>query len=373
MNQCDFFFDRGTTQASTLIFILGASLSAGGFPELETALGDVHKTSSLLDKKKIVQQQCPTARLHSKNTLNTIKIQPQPHVTRTLKKTPSHIHHDEKRSDKKKIPLATKQPRLKEKKITLTTRDGVKRRGILSISPNARGNVVLCHPASRNKEFMQKYAMNLFPNFNHIRFDFRKHGEEVENQCTSIGRKERFEVEAAVREFKRRKRLRGLPLYGFGISMGAAALIEAESRKKMFDALILQSCFETLRQQIKRMYPFFRMPLMEHFIYAPPVTYLVRKWYNYDIGRLKPLKSIKKITTPLFFIHAQDDAFIPVEAYYKLRSAARNIVHEWIPKTGRHSEILEIHPEEYPHQCSLFFKKLTCAKQTISNISLHQR
>lgn len=140
----------------------------------------------------------------------------------------------------------------KEYPVILNTRDGLQRKGILSICPNAKGNVVLCHPATYDKSFMEFFDQHIFKDYNCIRFDFRWHGENKKKQYCTLGKYEIYEVESAVNILNNHPNTQSLPIYGFGISLGAAVLIETESRFNLFDGLILQSSFESLRMQVRR-------------------------------------------------------------------------------------------------------------------------
>jgi hypothetical protein len=252
------------------------------------------------------------------------------------------------------LPVSQKQNapfRGKEKKIKLITKDGIRFTGILMLVPNPKGNIVLCHPASRDKEYMEPYAKKLFPEYNTIRFDFRFHGEhKKKNHVITIGKKEAYEIEAAAHFFKKHRCTQKLPLFGFGISMGAAALLTAEFRTRMFDGIILQSCFENLRSQVKRMFPWIH-PLLTF----PLTVYVARKLCHIDIRTLKPSKMITSINTPVFLIHAHNDHFIPFSAFQVLKNSGKSIIKTWTPLNGRHTQIFEMNPEEYRDHCRDFF------------------
>ena len=227
-----------------------------------------------------------------------------------------------------------------------------------------RGNVILCHSASRNKEMMLPYAERLFADYNCLTFDFRRHGEQEGKEYSTSGKKEIYEIEAAVDFVKNHEAMKGLPVYGFGVSMGAAYLIESESKQRRFDGLILQSCFETLRKQIKRQYGIFRIPFLHNFIFREPCLTIAARRHRLKLRKLKPMESIEKIDTPILLIHAKNDDFIYFEAFEKLKERGKSIIATWTPEDGRHTKILETFPEEYLAQCQQFFATLERDKQT---------
>jgi len=243
-------------------------------------------------------------------------------------------------------------------KITLTTKDGLFRKAILSIVNNAKGNVVLCHPAAKHKEYMQSYREQLFPQYNTIAFDFRRHGEDQKKQYSTIGRDERYEVEAAAKIFKQDSRTKNLPTYGFGISLGAVAIIELESRQHTFDGIIIQSAYESLKKQIMRLYQFYRLPHMHHFIFRQPCRGFAYYCYRIKLRKIFPSTSISKITTPIFLIHALNDTFISINAYVELKKNAKSVVKTWNPEFGNHTKILKTYPELYAQHCNDFLDSL---------------
>ena len=256
---------------------------------------------------------------------------------------------------------AVQAPLMTRYKTTFKTKDGIKRNAIVTLRKNAKGNVVLCHPAARNKEYMKDYDDKLFDEYNSIRFDFRRHGEESKQQYSTIGIKEALEVEAAFKILKSHDSTRDLPTYGFGISMGAAALIVAESKKPMFDGLIIQSCYESLRKQIKRMFSFYRIPLMEHLIFTKPIRLYSKTRYKIKLKENDLVRKIQKIKTPIFMIHALNDSFIPITAFHSLKRVASNIKQVWTPEDGKHTHILDTFPKKYYKKCKEFLSKLANA------------
>ncbi len=260
--------------------------------------------------------------------------------------------------------------------IELHTEDGITRRGILALTPKEpKGVIILCHPAAKDKNFMIPYDDLVFDEYHTLRFDFRRHGRDGRKQYTTMGKDEIYEVYAAVDFIKQDEKTRNLPLYGFGISLGAATLIEAEAKRHMFDALILQSSFESLSKQIKRMSGFYAM--FPFLMYRQPTTYIIKKTYRWKMQKVTPMDSIKNVTIPVCLIHAKNDAFIKFRAFKKLRRSAPNVTHSWTPPQGKHTEILAMYPEEYPKQCMLFLEKiailpvanLSASKEPIINAS----
>ena len=243
--------------------------------------------------------------------------------------------------------------------ITLTTADGLSRNGVLTLRENAKGNVIMSHPAAYNKDFFIPFEDAIFYEYNTLRFDFRRHGENSEKQFSTLGQHETQEIQAAIQAFADHPKTAGLPLFGFGISMGAATLIEAERKHKAFDALILQAPYECLKRQVRRLIPLFRIPLMKYFIFSPISQYFAKSRYRLKLRKIRPMKSVQEIDTPIFLIHAQDDPTVDFKAFKRLTEVGKSIVKTWAPETGKHTALFKTRPDEYAQKCLDFLKELT--------------
>lgn len=244
-------------------------------------------------------------------------------------------------------------------KIVLMTKDGLKRHAVLRLRPNAKGNIVLAHPASCDKDFMIPFEEEVFTDYNCIRTDFRRHGENIENQFCTLGKDEVYEIQAAADVFKNNPKTKQLPLFGFGISMGGATLIEAESQNPIFDGLIIQSTFESIRKQIQRMYGFYRIPLMHNLIFRQPTLRIAKNLHRIKLYKVKPMFSIRTIKTPIFLIHAKNDPFIPLEAFERIKKEGKScITKTWTPDDGKHTKLLETYPKKYMQHCNNFLDNL---------------
>lgn len=279
-------------------------------------------------------------------------------------------------SEKEKVTGSSNKNK-EEIDVILKTRDGLERKGVLSLNPNAKGNIVLCHAASYTKESMEDFDEKVFTDYNCLRFDFRRHGENNKKQYATLGKYEVYEVEAAVKIFKENEKTKNLPVYGFGISLGAAVLIESESKFHLFDGLILQSSFESLRKQIKRTYKFYSLPLMHNLIFREPTKFLAKKRYRLKLYKVNPVHSIKNISVPIFLMHAKNDSYIAFEAFEALYRASKTVTKTWTPEGGFHTKIYKTYPNEYAKHCNDFLNDIIAAKKAankkVSPLNLEQK
>ena len=256
---------------------------------------------------------------------------------------------------------ARQQASSKSYNITLKTEDGLIRKGVLTIRKNPKGNIVLCHPAAHNKESMIQYE-KIFDKYNCLRFDLRRHGENSEKQYTTFGKKEIYEIDAAMKILNKHPETKDLRNFGFGISLSAVILLETQSRRHYFDALILQAPFESLRKQAQRTFPFFSYPFMGSFVYSYPSKLFAKNKYRIKLHRINPSKSIQNITKPIFLIHAKDDPTISFKAFERLKKVGRCICKTWTPDTGGHTALFKTCPKIYSEKCNSFLNSLSQMK-----------
>lgn len=243
--------------------------------------------------------------------------------------------------------------------VILKTKDNIERNGVLSLTESPKGNIIICHPASYDKEFMKVFNDHVFKNYNCLRFDFRRHGENNKKQYSTLGKDEVYDVEAAIDIIKSHPKTKDLPTYGFGISLGAAVLIETESKINFFEALILQSSFESLRKQIKRVYRFYDLPLMHNFIFREPTRFIARVKYRLKLYKVNPAISIKNIKKPIFLIHSRNDNYITFKAFEALYEAGKNYIAKiWTPEGGFHTKVFNTYPLEYSKHCNDFLDEI---------------
>ncbi len=239
-------------------------------------------------------------------------------------------------------------------KITFNTKDGIKISGFLIERPEAKRVTLMCHGYHRSKEFMLA-MIKLFPHDTLLLFDFRAHGESS-GESISFGIHESQDVHAAVQFLKNYASTKNLPIYAIGVSMGSVALLKAASEGEDFVALVLDSPFASLKEQlirgiIKKLYagalvrPFF-LWCFEYLTHS-------------SVDSLNPRDLIGSIQTPVLIIHACQDPLIPVEDSRIVFNAARSYKELWIVESARHCKYFREFPEEYRQRVEQFFTNIT--------------
>lgn len=268
---------------------------------------------------------------------------------------------------------------------TAGSRQTIKRRGTLMIRPGAKGTVLLCHPYRLNRLLMLLITSEtLFPDYNVFTFDFRAHGEDVTpDQVCTLGKNEALEVKTAARYLHEHQELKNLPVYIYGISMGAVASLRALSEDPTLATALWADCpFDTSTDLMGRSLQKVKWSIFGYEYQAPRWFSNVLKRYSYHPyvqGFLKALLRIlagmdsatvpttfvpldltaaaKKLQVPVFFVTCEkDETIAPRSAVKRLYDAVPHAQKSlWITKGSGHAvSIIEQYPV-YRERVRTFF------------------
>lgn len=254
----------------------------------------------------------------------------------------------------------------------------IKRNGILTIRPKAKGTILICHGYMCSK-FDVGFLRTFFADYNCLIFDFRAHGEDSYGQLCTMGKDEAYDVMGAVNFIKNHPILGSQKLIGYGFSMGAVSLIEAQAKQKLFDALILDCPFESTESILDKGLENLNLNLFGYTVGFPAKGLIKRLSFNYytqpamkvlfkmagmdatrintRIDKLNPVESIKKVKVPCLFIHCKNDNRIPVKSIRKLFSHAKGFKSMWLTKGRGHCDSFIYDPEKYKNITNSFLKK----------------
>ncbi|MBO5453645.1 MAG: alpha/beta hydrolase [Clostridia bacterium] len=140
-----------------------------------------------------------------------------------------------------------------------------------------------------------------------------------------------------------------------GISMGGAtALLTGAKRSEDISAIISDCSFSSIKDiLILRLRKDLNLPKFP-FIYIVDFIMRIRCKYSIKDGNVK--EEVKKIRCPVFYIHGQDDDFIPVGAVYALYENTKSYKKLYICPAAGHAQSALIDPEEYRNRISNFLK-----------------
>lgn len=256
------------------------------------------------------------------------------------------------------------------------------RRGVLVRRPDALGTVIICHGYLGCKR--DAIALkHLFPLYNVFSFDFRAHGDDRDGQFSTIGRDEAFDVIGAVKFVKSDEQMRDKPVIAFGYSMGAVSAIQAQAMDEtLFNAMILDCPYDSTHDAMSRgleekmsitiFGQKYKIPgkqfLLDHmydesaqvitnFLFKA-ITKLDSNKVSTKFVRVEPVKSVRKVNVPCFFIHCVNDKKVPVDAVMSVYENKPGFKRLWITQGKGHFGSYQHHPEMYWYKVNKFLTKL---------------
>jgi fermentation-respiration switch protein FrsA (DUF1100 family) len=228
--------------------------------------------------------------------------------------------------------------------ITLTTADGLELAGWYT--PASNGAVILVAHGYGGARQAEKHAFFARSGFGTVTWDFRAHGESEGEVCT-MGHQEAMDVEAAL-DFALSQP--DLSMVGaLGESMGAAAIIQAAARRPEIAAMVADSSFAALEEEIEIVVP--------QAILRPFIRFFAEREAGLDIGDLRPIERIGEISPrPVFIIQGMADSAIPADSAQRLYDAAGEPRRLWIEPGVEHMGVQNARPAEYERRVIEFFR-----------------
>ncbi len=237
---------------------------------------------------------------------------------------------------------------LPAREVAITTKDGLKLSAWFVPSPETKRALILLHGYPADKGDMLFTASSLYPDFSLLLLDLRYFGKS-QGSFTTLGLKERFDVEAAL-DFLESKKFDRVGVFGFSLG-GAAALLSAADDSRI-KALATYAAFSDLRTLGLENYS--RLPILKY-----PFVELMLLWgkilFREDIVKLSPLNAATNISVPVLLIHSKEDEQISFGHALRLKkSLDRNPKAEfYFLEKGGHGEL----PIEFEQRLKDFFEK----------------
>ena len=227
--------------------------------------------------------------------------------------------------------------------ITLTTADGLELAGWYT--PASNGAVILVAHGYGGARQAEKHAFFARSGFGTVTWDFRAHGESEGEVCT-MGYQEAADVEAAL-DFALSQP--DLDMVGaLGESMGAVAIIQAAARRPEIAAMVADSSFASLEEEIEIVVP--------QAILRPFIRFFAEREAGLDIGDLRPIERIGEISPrPVFVIQGMADSAIPADSAQRLYDAAGEPRRLWVEPGVEHMGVQNARPAEYERRVIEFF------------------
>jgi pimeloyl-ACP methyl ester carboxylesterase len=257
----------------------------------------------------------------------------------------------------------------------------IARKGVLVKRENAPATIVILHGYGNDKFAVAPFRL-FFKKYNCFTFDFRAHGEGIDDQYCTLGYDEVHDLFGAIDFIKSQNDLKEKPILIWAPSMGAATAIEAQAiDPTLCIGMFLDSPFpsseEIIRTGIEKMklgilgYEF-DIPgsgLLEKHAFNTYVQsilkYLLKKVASVDATKIDtfvkpiyPIESIKNVNVPCFFSICKNDEKIPVEGVMKIFENHPGPKRLRITNGKDHCDSIFNDPEKYEKMVNDFFDEV---------------
>lgn len=229
------------------------------------------------------------------------------------------------------------------REIELVTEDNVK----LSAwyTPPQNGAVILVAHGFGGMRPEAYYELFASHGYGVISWDFRVHGKS-EGEFSTFGYNEALDTKAAL-DFALAQP--GVEHIGaWGGSMGGVTVIRAAARYPEIEAIVADSPFATLEDEVKLVFPF---PVNRWLI-----QYLAGKETGLSFNLVRPVDDIAWISPrPVFIIQGLADTVVPVDSAQRLYDAANDPRMLWLEEDVLHLNMYAYYKEKYVKRVINFF------------------
>lgn len=184
--------------------------------------------------------------------------------------------------------------------------------------------------------------------------DLRNHGQS-QGEKTTLGLNETRDIAAALAYIRQREGA-DTAVAVFGHSMGAATVLLATAQFPEIQAVIAESPFTSVEDNISNGVRI--LTGLPPEIFAPMILFFGQREAGVDISAVRPIDVIASISPrAVLLIHGARDETLPAQNSYQLYEAARDPKELYILENVGHGGFLDAEPTEYPHRIITFLGK----------------
>lgn len=183
--------------------------------------------------------------------------------------------------------------------------------------------------------------------------DMRNHGKS-EGEFTSFGLYEWQDVQGAVNYLQERADVNPNKIGLMGHSMGGAAAIFSAANIPEIKAVIAESSFATVQDNIASGVR--QLAQLPSFPFAPIIIWFGERETGIDLHNVRPIDQVSRISPrPILFIHGELDPTIPAENSFRLYEAAQEPKSLYIIAGAGHGLLPQDGGAEYEQIIISFF------------------
>jgi dipeptidyl aminopeptidase/acylaminoacyl peptidase len=232
--------------------------------------------------------------------------------------------------------------------VSFVTSDGVTLRGwYIPPAPNNSAVIILAHGYAQNRLMLLPEAQFLTQNgYGVLLFDFRGHGESG-SALVTFGDHERSDLEAAIDFAVAQPNVSKLGAIGF--SMGAATLAQVAVRDRRLSAVIIESAYPTLEDEIR-----YRSRAFGVLSQWPALWEIYRAGVN--VADIRPSDNLCAVNPrSLLLIYGELDDYLPPGTVQTMRNAICTPEEMWVVRGADHQNFMDVAPEAYKERLLNFF------------------
>ena len=239
---------------------------------------------------------------------------------------------------------------IKFQDIELVTEDGVK----LSAwyTPPQNGAVILVTHGYGDKRSEDFYLLFASHGYGVIAWDFRSHGKSG-GDFSTLGYYETLDAKAALDFAQSQPDVKHIGAWGG--SMGAVTMLRATAQYPQIEALIADSPFYTLKEEMGLRVPF---PVMRSLI-----QFFAAWKTGVNPNLVRPIDDIAKISPrPVFIIQGLRDGMVPLDSGQRLYDAAGEPKQLWEEDGVPHLNMYAYYKTRYTNRTIKFFDQYLLGK-----------
>ncbi|MFO7584446.1 MAG: alpha/beta fold hydrolase [Anaerolineales bacterium] len=239
--------------------------------------------------------------------------------------------------------------------VSFPSSDGLTLRGWYI--PTQNGAVVIfVHGLGSNRGmFWDDVSMLHRHGYGMLLFDLRNSGVS-DGEITTMGLQEARDVDGAVAFVISQPGVDADKVAVFGHSMGGATAILAAARNPAISAVIAQSAYTSLEDNVSASIK--QLTGLPAFPFAPLVVFFGEQQSGMQIRQVRPIDDIGKISPrPVLLVHGAQDNLVPVSNVYQLYEAAAQPKEILVIRNAGHGGFLQASPDEYERRVTDFLQR----------------